>query len=210
MRLNKKANYATEGTGLGLSITKKLVEMMDGAIEVESEYGRGSLFTVTVKQKEVSCAPIGGEIARQLANFTFTDDKRIEEIRIKPTPMPYGRVLVVDDMATNLFVAQGLLKPYELAVEIAKSGRGALAKVEHGNMYDVIFMDHMMPELDGIETTHLLRERGYTGTIVALTANALVGNEEMFLKNGFDAFISKPIDMRQLDMVLNKFVRDKQ
>jgi CheY-like chemotaxis protein len=96
-----------------------------------------------------------------------------------------------------------------LRVETAVSGFAAIEKAQAGNAYDVIFMDHMMPLMDGIETTRKLRGSGYTGTIVALTANALVGNDEMFRQNGFDGYISKPIDLRQLNAVLNKHIRDK-
>jgi CheY-like chemotaxis protein len=123
--------------------------------------------------------------------------------------MPYGNVLVVDDVDTNLYVAQGLLLPYKLDVETAASGFAALDMVNSGKIYDVIFMDHMMPQMDGIETTQKLRKLGYTGIIVALTANALTGNDKMFMQNGFDGFISKPIDLRQLNSILNKFVRDR-
>jgi len=123
--------------------------------------------------------------------------------------MPYGKVLIVDDVDINLYVAEELMSPYKLNVETVLSGLKAIEKVESGNVYDVIFMDHMMPQMDGIETTKRLRVSGYAGAIVALTANALVGNDEMFKRNGFDGFISKPIDTRQLNSVLNRFVRDR-
>jgi len=101
------------------------------------------------------------------------------------------------------------MRLYKLNVETVSSGFQAIDLVKSGKTYDVIFMDHMMPQMDGIETTQQLRTLGYSGIIVALTANALVGNEEMFLHNGFDDFISKPIDTRHLDNILNKFIRDK-
>jgi CheY-like chemotaxis protein len=123
--------------------------------------------------------------------------------------MPYGKVLVVDDVETNLYVAEGLLSPYRLNIETASDGFEAIKRAQNGAIYDVIFMDHMMPLMDGIETTLKLRVLGYKGVIVALTANALVGNEEMFRQNGFDGFISKPIDIRQLNAVLNRFIRDR-
>ncbi|MCL2204421.1 MAG: response regulator [Defluviitaleaceae bacterium] len=126
-----------------------------------------------------------------------------------PEPMPYGRILIVDDVETNLYVAMGLLMPYKLKVETVNSGLGAIKKITDGNTYDIVFMDHMMPVMDGIEATQKIRELGYTGTIVALTANALVGNDEMFRENGFDSFIPKPIDVILLNKVLKKFVRDK-
>ena len=208
-RFNADANRNTQGTGLGLSITKKLIEMMEGNIEVISQYGKGTTFKVTVKQRVSSYEVIGAEMANRLKNFTFTGHRRKEKLRITRTAMPYGKVLVVDDVSTNLFVAEGLLIPYELKVDLVESGFMAIAKIDAGNTYDIIFMDHMMPQMDGIETTKKIREIGYTGTIVALTANALVGNDEMFKQNGFDGFISKPIDIRQLNALLNRFIRDK-
>jgi CheY-like chemotaxis protein len=135
---------------------------------------------------------------------------QIEKSQITYDPMPYGSVLVVDDVETNLYVAKGLLSPYELAIDTAVSGFETIDKVKAGGVYDIIVMDHMMPKMDGIETTKILREMGYNRPIIALTANALVGQAEMFMRNGFDGFISKPIDVRQLNATLNKMVRDKQ
>jgi len=95
-------------------------------------------------------------------------------------------------------------------MDSADSGFAAIGKIESGNVYDIVFMDHMMPKMDGVETTRRLRDMGYENPIVALTADAVSGQEDMFLKNGFDGFISKPIDLRQMNIVLNKFIRDKQ
>ena len=209
IRFNEKANHTTEGTGLGLFITKRLVEMMGGTIKVESEYGRGSVFTVTLKQKAVECPSIGIEIAEQLCSFNYADNSHIKKTQLHHEPMPYGSVLIVDDVETNLFVAEGLLRPYKLKIEMVTSGFAAIDKVKSGNTYDVIFMDHMMPQMDGIETTKRVRDLGYTGIILALTANALLGNGKMFMQNGFDGYIPKPIDMRQLNAFLNKFIRDR-
>jgi signal transduction histidine kinase/DNA-binding response OmpR family regulator len=216
LRFNAEVNRTTEGTGLGLNITRKLVEMMDGSIGVESEYGRGSIFTVAVRQKAVECPVIGAKLAERLRNFTFTGDRQAATLHITREPMPYGSVLVVDDVDTNLYVAEGLLSPYKLKIETANSGFAAIEKIQAagggtagGYTYDIIFMDHMMPKMDGIETTEKLRELGYKGVIVALTANALIGNDEMFSQHGFDGFISKPIDVRHLNAALNKFVRDR-
>jgi len=208
VRLNSGTNRAIEGTGLGLSITKKLIEMMNGNISVESEYGKGSAFNVTVKQQSVKSPPIGAELAQRLINFKFTSRNQNRQV-ITRELMPYGSVMVVDDVDTNLYVARGLLLPYKLEIELANSGLTAIKKLESGKKFDVVFMDHMMPQMDGIETTKRIRESGYTGIIVALTANALAGNDEMFARNGFDGFIPKPIDIRQLNTLLNKFVRDR-
>jgi CheY-like chemotaxis protein len=102
------------------------------------------------------------------------------------------------------------MSPYGLKIDLASSGFDAIEKIKSGAVYDIIFMDHMMPKLDGIETTRIIRELGYTHPVVALTANALAGQAEVFLKNGFDDFISKPIDIRQLNVTLIKHIRNKQ
>jgi CheY-like chemotaxis protein/HPt (histidine-containing phosphotransfer) domain-containing protein len=124
--------------------------------------------------------------------------------------MPYGNILIVDDVETNLYVAKGLMLLYGLKIDLAASGFEAIDIIKAGNVYDIIIMDHMMPKLDGITATKIIREMGYTHPIVALTANALMGQAEMFLNNGFDDFISKPIDVRQLNVTLNRLIRDKQ
>jgi CheY-like chemotaxis protein len=124
--------------------------------------------------------------------------------------MPYGKVLVVDDMETNLYVAKGFLLPYGLEIDTATSGKSAIEKIESGNSYDIVFMDHMMPEMDGIETVKIIRRKGYMHPIIALTANAVAGQAEIFMENGFNGFISKPIDIREMNAALNKYVRVKQ
>jgi CheY-like chemotaxis protein len=209
-RFNLETNRKTEGTGLGMSITKRLVKLMNGTIEIQSEFGIGSTFTVSIPQKVASDRIIGIELAAKLKNFTFSQEKQAEKLRITREYMPYGKVLLVDDVETNLYVAEGLIKPYGITIETTTSGFGAIELVSAGNIYDIIFMDHMMPLMDGIETTMKLREMGYNKPIVALTANALAGNEVMFKSKGFDDFISKPIDIRQLNASLNHFVRNKE
>ena len=206
LRFNMNSNRTTEGTGLGLSITKSLVELMNGSITVESEYGRGSTFTVNIPQTTVPCTPIGAVVSEKLRNFVFSGKKERRSIVFEI--MPYGRVLVVDDVETNLYVARGLLSPYQLHTETAISGFKAIEMLKE-KTFDIVFMDHMMPLMDGIKTTKKLRELGYDGAIIALTANAIVGNDQMFIENGFDDFISKPIDVRQLNTILNKWVRDR-
>ncbi|MCL2801828.1 MAG: ATP-binding protein [Treponema sp.] len=238
-RFNQEKSITVEGTGLGLAITRRLISLMNGGMDVESEPGKGSLFTVLLPQETVNADVIGDEVAANLKQFRknyITHRKRGQIVR---DPMPYGKVLVVDDIETNLYVAVGLMKLYKLQITTAMSGQEAIDKIKEGNVYDVVFMDHMMPEMDGIETTKRIRswEEEIAGgsenslnesvefpketpsnnrdspariPIVALTANAVAGQADIFLQNGFDDFISKPIDIRQLNAVLNKFVRDKQ
>ena len=209
-RFNSEANRTTEGTGLGMSIAQQLISMMNGTISVKSEVDRGSVFTVCLPQEISDSNVLGKEVAQNLESFKLNEAKQIRKTQIVYEPMPYGSVLVVDDMESNLYVTNGLLKPYGLSVDTATSGFEAIAKVEDGIVYDIIFMDHMMPKMDGIEATGKIRALGYTHPIIALTANAVAGQADVFLKSGFDGFISKPIDLRQLSTAIKKFVRDKQ
>ncbi|MCL1835442.1 MAG: ATP-binding protein [Oscillospiraceae bacterium] len=209
-RFNAEANRTTEGTGLGMSITRNLIRMMNGEISIESEPGKGSTFTVRIPQGLVDEQLLGHDVAENLRQFRTDSSASMRRVQITREPMPYGSVLIVDDVETNIYVAKGLLTPYELKIDSADSGFEAIDKVKAGNTYDIIFMDHMMPQMDGIETTQKIREMGYDRPIVALTANAVAGQADVFLGNGFDDFISKPIDVRQLNAVLNKMIRDKQ
>jgi len=208
------ANRKIEGTGLGLPITKKLVALMGGKITVESEHGKGSTFSVRLKQGYVSDTVLGREIVENLRNFSFADNKQHVSAKLVRDDMSYARVLVVDDFVTNLDVAAGLLKKYKMQVDCTTSGQDAIDRIKAGEpVYDAIFMDHMMPGMDGIEATQRIRnlDSEYAGTIpiISLTANAITGNEQMFLKNGFQAFLAKPIDMLKLDAILKRWVRDK-
>jgi signal transduction histidine kinase/DNA-binding response OmpR family regulator/HPt (histidine-containing phosphotransfer) domain-containing protein len=216
-RLETAANRQTQGTGLGLSITRGLVEMMGGSISVESKYSKGSVFRVSLPQGIVDARPIGRETAENLRGLRFIEDRsRSRGNSLIRSYMPYGKVLVVDDLETNLDVMKGLLLPYGLKVDTLLSGREAVEAVrEEKERYDVVFMDHMMPGMDGIEATRIIRKRinseyARRVAIIALTANAVAGNKEMFLDSGFTDFISKPIDIKRLDMVLNQWVRDRQ
>ncbi|MDR0220313.1 MAG: response regulator [Lachnospiraceae bacterium] len=207
LRFNIEENRSTEGTGIGLTITKSLVQMMEGTITVESEYGQGSVFTVTVRQRALADETIGPECSQRLRNFSLADERHKRGLQITHKPLPEAKVLVVDDVETNLYVAEGLLAPYQMHVETVASGFEAIEKIGAGGSYDIVFMDHMMPLMDGLETTRKIRELGYKGVIVALTANALVGAAEMFKQDGFDDFISKPIDVKQLDDCLNRYIQ---
>ncbi|GBU27850.1 hypothetical protein R84B8_01391 [Treponema sp. R8-4-B8] len=209
-RFNTEANRAVEGAGLGMSITKHLVKLMNGEIHVESEPGKGSEFTVKLLQGLVAGSKnLGKDLSKKIGQMRPGRTSHIKKSPVIHEYMPYGRVLVVDDIETNLYVTRGLLTPYGLSVETATSGYEAIEKVKEGATWDIIFMDHYMPGIDGVEAAKIIRGLGYKSSIVALTANVLAGQAEMFFANGFDDFISKPIDIRQLNAVLNKLVRDK-
>jgi signal transduction histidine kinase/DNA-binding NarL/FixJ family response regulator/HPt (histidine-containing phosphotransfer) domain-containing protein len=213
-KLNIKNNRNIEGTGLGLSITNNLVRMMNGNIAVRSEFGVGSTFSIRIKLGHISDDTIGVELAENLKQFGYSETKHDRSRSITRAYIPYARVLVVDDVITNLDVAKGLMKPYGMKIDTATRGREAIEKIKSGIEYNAIFMDHMMPEMDGIEAVRIIREEIGTDyaqnvPIIALTANALSGNDKLFLDNGFQAFLPKPIDLIKLNEVINTYVRDK-
>ena len=210
VRFNMQTNRGISGAGLGMSITKHLIDMMGGDIFVESKVGKGSTFTVRLPQKNIGSDVCGEEIAENLRNFNFRRIPISKKAQLIHDYMPYGSVLIVDDIASNLYVAKGLMTPYGLKIETAASGIEAIEKIKNGSEYDIVFMDHMMPVMDGIQTVKIIRGMEYTHPIVALTANAVVGQSDVFLANGFDGYISKPIDSRELEAILNRFIRDKQ
>jgi CheY-like chemotaxis protein/HPt (histidine-containing phosphotransfer) domain-containing protein len=208
-RFNFEANRTTTGTGLGMSITYNLVRLMNGTINVDSNVGEGTTFIICIPQGTVNSNLIGKEAAEKVQEFNFVGTKKKKYTTLEREPMPYGKVLIVDDMKSNLDVAKLLLKPYQLQVDTVNSGFEAIDIIKSGKVYDIAFVDHMMPEMDGVETAKKLREDGYSNPLFALTANALAGQKEFFLANGFDGYITKPIDLRQLNDALNRHVRDK-
>ncbi|MCL1927852.1 MAG: ATP-binding protein, partial [Treponema sp.] len=215
VQVDTKSHHKIEGTGLGLSITKKMAELMNGSVTVESEYGKGSVFTARIRQQFVDDAIIGTEIVESLKKFRYSDQKRRQNLRLLHVRLPNARVLVVDDIPTNLDVARGMMKPYGMHIDCVTSGQEAIDAIRSEKVrYNAVFMDHMMPEMDGIEATRVIREE--IGTeyaknvpIIAFTANAIIGNEEMFLGKGFQSFISKPIEIARLDAVIREWVQDK-
>ena len=207
------ANRKIEGTGLGLPITKTLVEMMDGKINVESEQGKGSTFSFRIKQGFVDDTVLGKDVSDKLRNFCYIDDRRATNQKLVRINLNYARVLVVDDMQTNLDVASGLLSKYRMHVDCLNNGQAAIEKIKAGTpVYNAIFMDHMMPGMDGIETVDRIRALGTDYAkkipIIALTANAIHGTDKMFYEHDFQAFVTKPIDVMELDAALRKWVRD--
>lgn len=189
-RLDEDKNTTIEGTGLGLAITKQLVEMMHGKIVVNSVYGEGSEFTVALDQR--------------ISNHTLEAQEDVSEDVIDLT----GRkILVVDDNKLNLKVAVKLLQPYKCIVETCESGFGCIDKITSGNKYDIILLDDMMPKMRGSETlTRLKTDPKFNIPVIALTANAIQGMREQYMLLGFDDYLAKPIEKKELNRILNKFV----
>jgi CheY-like chemotaxis protein len=215
-RLETRSSQNIEGTGLGLSITWKLVRLMDGNIAAESEYGMGSIFTVRIRQGFVPGTPLGKDTVESLRNFKYTERKRDMGAVMTRVQLPQARVLIVDDVDINLEVARGMMESYGMQIDCVESGSEAIKRVrEGGTKYNAIFMDHMMPGIDGIEATRIIREEidteyARTIPIIALTANAVSGNETMFLSRGFHDFLSKPIDLIRLDAVINRWLVNRE
>ena len=190
-RFDKEQNITIEGTGLGLAITKKLVELMHGKIIADSIYGVGSIFAVVIDQKIVNKQK---EVIKESEQNNRTSFNGFN-------------VLVVDDNKVNLKVASRLLESYDVRTDTLSSGQECIDKIKKGYTYNLILMDDMMPTMSGTETFKKLREDPMFNTpVVALTANAIAGMREKYLQDGFDDYISKPIEKKELERVLNKFL----
>ena len=193
-RFDLEKNITIEGTGLGLAITKKLVDLMNGKIVVQSTYGEGSRFTVAIDQKIVKTP-------------TITIKDQNEQKEVKAFDVSGKRILVVDDNKLNLKVAARLLKEYNVEIETIDSGFECIEKIKAGQTYDLILMDDMMPKMTGTETIAKLKQiEGYNIPTIALTANAISGMKEKYMKAGFDVYLSKPIDKLELNRIINDFL----
>ena len=197
-RFDIEKNITIEGTGLGLAITKKLVELMNGKIVVQSIYGQGSKFTVALDQQIV------------LTPTVSTSEVLPKEDPIDLSLLVNKKVLIVDDNKINLKVASRLLKDYNIKTEEVDSGFECINRILQKEEYDLILLDDMMPKMSGVETLKKLKEISdfHTPTI-ALTANAISGMKEKYLKEGFDDYLSKPIDRKELNRVIRKFLNTK-
>lgn len=202
-QVDSKRNRSVEGTGLGLAIVKHLVELMGGTINVESVYGEGTTVTITIPQKIVD--------RRSLAEVPEIPQAELENGEVFSAPDV--KVLVVDDNVVNRKVARGFLKSYAFDLSEAESGPEAIEMVR-STRYDMIFMDHMMPMMDGIEAAEIIRrdcgENGTSPIMIALTANAMEGMRERFLACGFQDFIAKPLDRKELNQLLLRWIPEER
>lgn len=200
-RIDENRNRTIEGTGLGLNLTKKLVEMMDGTITASSEYGKGSTFSVRIPQLVRNTEPMG-DFSQKYRTFVARTESQKETFIA-----PDRRILVVDDVKMNLKVVEGLLKESRIRVDSVTSGKAALDLVQR-TRYDVIFLDHMMPDMDGVETLRHMRllsgNLNRMTPVIMLTANAIIGAKEFYLKEGFSDYLSKPIKESELIFLLRK------
>ena len=192
-RVDVEKNISIEGTGLGLAIAKRLVELMNGQIVVQSIYGNGSKFTVAIDQKIAE-----GEAV----NINKDEVKHVDGLDLS-----HKKVLLVDDNRVNLKVAARLLSIFDLQIDQVQSGQECLDKINAGEYYDLIFMDDMMPRMSGVETFKRLKENdSFKIPTIALTANAIAGMKEKYLKQGFNDYLSKPINREELNIVVNKYL----
>lgn len=195
-RLDVASSITIEGTGLGLAITKKLLDMMNGKIVVQSTEGKGSKFTVSIDQKIVKNPTIKLE----------EEVKEIENVQVSSEK----KVLIVDDNKINLKVAERLMESYGIASVSVESGAECLAKIKEGNKFDLILMDDMMPKMSGTETLQELKKNpDFKIPVVALTANALTGEKEKYLAAGFNDYLAKPINKEELNNIINKYLNQE-
>jgi CheY-like chemotaxis protein len=210
-QVDTRANRKAEGTGLRLSITKKFVELIDGEISVESEYGQGTVFRARIRQGFVTDTPIDRETVENLRDFRYSDKNKRPYEKVARPDLSYARVLVVDDFPASLDVTARMLRKYKMQVDCVNSGQEAVDRIAAGEpVYNAVFMAHMMSGMDGMEAIAKIRalETKYAKNIpvIALTDNA--GSGQMLLKNGFSAFLPKPFNVMSLDSIVQRWVRN--
>ncbi len=205
-RIDEVSNRNIEGTGLGMSITKQLLALMDSELHVESVFGEGSEFSFEILQKVQNWEPLGDY------QECFRKSKEHRERYQESFIAPDARILIVDDMKMNLKVVSGLLKQTQIQIDTALSGKECIEKASV-QKYDIIFIDHMMPEMDGVETLKqlLANEKGpnHNTPMIALTANAVSGIREYYLKEGFAEYLTKPIDAIKMEKMILYFLPDE-
>ena len=194
-RLDLEDNVTIEGTGLGLAITKRLVDLMNGNIVVQSVFGKGSKFTVSIDQRIVENPTIKLE-----------EQETFDKVKVNDK-----LVLVVDDNKINLKVAERLLETYGVKTECVESGFICIDNLKSGKKYDLILMDDMMPRMSGVETLKKIKSeiKDFNIPVVALTANALTGMKEKYISDGFDDYLAKPINKEQLNRVINEYLNNE-
>ena len=202
-RIEEKRNRNIEGTGLGLNLTKNLVDLMGGEVSVDSTYGKGSCFTAKIPQKIVDAKPMGDFSKRYRQYLNTSDDNTLSFFA------PEAKILIVDDVEMNLKVVEGLLKETKIQIDTAVSGRECLECVKK-KQYNIIFLDHMMPEMDGIETLQNMKSLADNPNrevpVIMLTANAIVGAKEEYMEAGFTDYLTKPIRETELLEMLLKYL----
>ena len=192
-RLDVEKQLTIEGTGLGLAITKKLLDLMNGTIIVQSIYGKGSKFTISLDQRIIS--------------FEEPLEKKQPEVESQIIDANGAKLLIVDDNEMNIKVAMTLLKKYHFDIDYCFSGLACIAKIKENQKYDIIFLDDMMPQLTGRDTLKKLKENQTFNTpVIALTANAITGMKEEYLSSGFNDYLSKPIEKKELERIIKKFI----
>lgn len=202
-RLDEGRNHDIEGTGLGMAIVGTLLKLMGSEIKIKSVYGEGSEFSFDLKQEILDPRPMGHYAQH---NVSETKENRVWQVTLNA---PEARVLVVDDTDMNLKVIHSMLGLFGIEPDESKSGTDAIEKMRN-NTYDVVFLDHLMPIMDGVETLHKLNEEKLVpeGTaVIALTANAIEGAKEMYMKEGFDDYLSKPVSVEQLEKKLKEYLK---
>ncbi|MGN0318857.1 MAG: ATP-binding protein [Lachnospira sp.] len=206
-RVDESRNRNIEGTGLGLTITMCLLTLMGSSLKVESTYGEGSDFYFYLEQEQLDDEVLGEDI------HNYCEKVRGEiSVSMEQFYAPDAKILVVDDNEMNLKVFLGLLKNHGMQIDTAMSGKECIERIEQ-NAYHMIFMDHLMPEMDGVETLRQIKQlttnKSKDAVIIILTANAVSGAREMFLKEGFDNFLSKPIIATKLEHMIQKYLPEE-